>query len=178
MQAADKVIRAITAVFEALTQILLLVMVGVVTWLVISRQILHHASSWAEEISLVMVIWFGLIGATFGVKERYHLRMELFFAPLPRSARVAISIFTDALVALFGLLLLIGGTQHVIQTAPQELPATLITAALRYLPVPITGALIVIYSLRSLVGGETVKDADIIPVGPSPEAKKTGINKE
>lgn len=169
MQAADKVIKAITTFFEALTRILLLVMVGIVTWLVISRQILHHASSWAEEISLVMVIWFGLIGATFGVKERYHLRMELFFAPLPRPARVALSFFTDALVVAFGVLLIIGGTQHVILTAPQELPATLITAALRYLPVPITGALIVLYALRAIVGGETAKDADIVPPCPAPE---------
>ena len=75
----DSVIKVVSAIVAALVQLLLVIMVVIIFWMVISRQLLSRAPSWVEEISLVMIIWFGLIGATFGVRDRYHLRMDLFF---------------------------------------------------------------------------------------------------
>ncbi len=149
----DAFLKALTVIFGFIVQILLIIMVAIITWLVFSRQLLGSAPSWVEEISLVMIIWFGLIGATFGVRERYHLRMDLFFKMFPPKIRTVIAYFTDALVVAFGAMLLIGGINHVILTMGQTLPATKLPGAIRYLPLPITGALIILYGIRNLIGG-------------------------
>jgi TRAP-type transport system small permease protein len=163
MRAVDSVLKIISVFFEALTRILLAVMVAIIAWLVFARQVLHAAPSWAEEISLVMIIWFGLIGATFGVRERYHLRMDLFFKMMPRWLRIVIAYLTDILIVAFGVLLVIGGIQHIGLTMSQTLPATKLPGAIRYIPLPITGALIAIYGLRNIIGGDTAADVDPKP---------------
>lgn len=162
LKAFDTFLKIITRFFEAFTQILLMVMVAIILWLVITRQLLHNASPWAEEISLVMIIWFGLIGATFGVRERYHLRMELFLKFMPKAPRHVVAILVDALIVAMGVFLVIGGIQHIALTAGQTLPATKLPGSLRYIPLPITGALIVLYGIRNMLGGGTFADADAI----------------
>jgi TRAP-type C4-dicarboxylate transport system permease small subunit len=160
----DAVMKVVSAIVAALVQLLLIVMVAIIAWMVISRQLLSRAPSWAEEISLVMVIWFGLIGATFGVRDRYHLRMELFLKLMPRGARPVVAYFTDILIVAFGVLLIVGGMPHVVMTMSQTLPATKLPGAIRYLPLPITGALIVLYGFRNLLAGGPSKDAATIGV--------------
>ncbi|MEW6202846.1 MAG: TRAP transporter small permease [bacterium] len=164
----DAVLNLITILFKVLTQLLLVTMVAVIMWLVITRQVLHRASSWAEEISLVMIIWFGLIGATFGVRERYHLRMELFMKWMPRRPRRIIAWVVDALIAVAGVLLIVGGIPHILLTMDQTLPATKLPGALRYIPLPVTGALIVLYGVRNMLGGGSAADADSIDSHISP----------
>lgn len=156
----DAVMKVITAVVAAVMQILLVIMVAIITWLIISRQFLDHAPSWVEEISLVMIIWFGLIGATIGVRERYHLRMELFFKMFPRPVRIAVAYLVDLMILGFGVLLIVGGLPQVMLTMDQTLPATKLPGAIRYMPLPITGALIVMYGLRNLLARGPIIDAD------------------
>jgi TRAP-type transport system small permease protein len=160
MRFFDRLLKAITIFFEATTQILIAVMVCVMTWLVISRQVLSQASSWAEELSLVMLIWFGLIGATFGVRDRYHLRVDIIFKMFPKRVRHAIAYFTDGLIVTFGILLIAGGMQHVMLTMGSTLPATKLPGALRYMPLPLMGTLIVLYGIWNLLGGRPSADAD------------------
>jgi len=171
MKTIDAILKVLSAIFETLTQLLLVIMVAIIMWLVISRQILQHASSWAEEISLVMIIWFGLIGATFGVRDRYHLRIELIMKFIPRTPRRAVAYLMDALIVVFGVLLVVGGIQHMGLTMAQTLPATKLPGALRYTPLPIAGALIVIYGLRNMIGGGSAADADAVDVTPAACAK-------
>lgn len=176
MKFFDAILKILSVFFEALTQLLLVVMVAIITWLVISRQILQHASSWAEEISLVMIIWFGLIGATFGVRDRYHLRLELIMKYIPRVPRRFISYLMDILIIVFGVLLVVGGIQHIGLTLGQTLPATKLPGAIRYAPLPITGFLIAVYGLRGMIGGGTAADSDSLDADPAscaaPEIKE------
>lgn len=176
MKFIDAVLKILSVFFEALTQLLLVVMVAIITWLVISRQILQHASSWAEEISLVMIIWFGLIGATFGVRDRYHLRLELIMKYIPRVPRRFISYLMDILIIVFGVLLVVGGIQHIGLTLGQTLPATKLPRAICYMPLPITGVLIAVYCLRNMIGGGTGRDSDSLDADSSscaaPEIKE------
>ena len=167
----DSVMKVISAVVGALVQILLAVMVAIIAWMVLSRQLQSSFPklaqiapwmknlSWVEEMSLVMVIWFGLVGATFGVRDRYHLRMDLFLKIFPPGARVAISYFVDLLIVAFGVLLIVGGVPQVILTLSQTLPATKLPRAISYMPLPITGILIVLYGFRNLLAGGPAKDA-------------------
>jgi TRAP-type transport system small permease protein len=170
----DSIIRVVSAIVSALVQVLLAVMVAIIAWMVLSRQLQDSFPklavmapwmknlSWVEEMSLVMVIWFGLIGATFGVRDRYHLRMDLFLKLFPPGVRVAVSYFVDILILGFGVMLIVGGIPQVILTLSQTLPATKLPRAISYLPLPITGALIVLYGFRNLIAGGPAKDAAMI----------------
>jgi len=189
----DSVSKVISAVVGALVQVLLAVMVAIIAWMVLSRQLqgafpkLAQAApwmknlSWVEEMSLVMVIWFGLVGATFGVRDRYHLRMDLFLKAFPPAARVAISYFVDLLIVAFGVLLIAGGIPQVSLTMTQTLPATKLPRAISYLPLSITGGLIVLYGFRNLLAGGPAKDAAAIGAAecapPPQETHSTGADK-
>jgi len=162
MKAIDKILKILTAIFEWLTGLLLVAMVAVITWLVFSRWILHRPCSWGNEVAVAMLIWFSLIGATFGVRERYHLRIDMLYKYFPRWVRAFITYAIAALIVLFGVLIFIGGAQHVALTINyyQTLPVTKAPAALLFLPLPIAGALIILYGLRELCGGAS-SDIDV-----------------
>jgi TRAP-type transport system small permease protein len=159
MKLIDGLLKIISVIFEGLTRLLLVVMVAIITWHVVSRQIFHKPTSWAEEISLVMIIWFGLIGATFGVRDRYHLRMDIIFRLRRGGWRIAVAYLAAALFVVLGVLMLGGGTQHVGFTLTQPLPATKLPGAIRYAPLVITGAMIAIYGIRNMLGGGPAADA-------------------
>lgn len=145
LELSDKLLSYIAIVF-------LIVMVVVVSATVFTRYVLNFTIRWTDEVALLMMIWFGFIGMAMGVKESIHLSIEYFMGLLPDKMQTVVYWIEDILVALFGWFLLRYGWQLYNATKRTRLPATQWSRGLLFIVLPISGFLIIIYSLAKMFG--------------------------
>ena len=110
--------------------------------------------SWAEtsEISGVLLIWFGLLGAAYGIHVRVHLGVELLTRRLPPRLQAILGRASAALVAAFGALLAIYGAK-LSASVTNTLPATGWGASVQYFPAVVGGALMAFFGACEAIHG-------------------------
>ncbi|ADQ14340.1 TRAP transporter small permease [Halanaerobium hydrogeniformans] len=133
-----------------LAMFFLIIMVVVVSTTVFTRYVFNFTLRWTDEVALLMMIWFGFIGMALGVKESIHLSIEFFMSLLPDKFQEFIYRIEDILVGLFGWFLLRYGWQLYNATKRTRLPATKWSRGLLFIVLPISGFLIIIYSLAKM----------------------------
>ena len=118
--------------------------------------------SWAaaSEVEGVLLIWFGLLGAAWGIHQRIHLGVEVLTRRLPPTVRAFLARAASALVLLFGALLA-GYGFELTRTVTNTLPATGLAASVQYFPAIVGGVLMAFFALGELIG-------------PDPAAGRTG----
>jgi len=142
----------LTRGIQHLTSLLLAVMTGLITWQVFARYALNRPPSWTEEIALYMMVWLGLLGASLGVREGIHIGVEMFVARLPREAQQAIERLVHLTIGAFGFHLIWEGIALCALAWEQTSPATGIPVGWVYTVLPLSGLLILLYSVERLAG--------------------------
>ena len=126
-------------------------MVLTVTWQVFSRYALRAPSSLTEEIARFQLIWLGLLGAVYTFRNRMHVGIDLFVAPLKGKARLAAELVSLISVLAFAILILIYGGGRLVQLT-HELNQTSGALGVRisyvYSIIPISGVLMCIYAFH------------------------------
>jgi TRAP-type C4-dicarboxylate transport system permease small subunit len=150
-----------TRVLDKFLQLLMVTcmasMVAVVTWQVISRYALGDPSQWTEEVARMLLIWLGLLGGTYAYREKAHLGLDLLFQKCGPVGRKRLNMITDICCGAFALAVLVVGGGALVQLTwelKQTTAALGIPMAWVYTVLPISGLLIVYYSIASLVSGE------------------------
>jgi len=140
-------------VLEWLLATLMAVMVINVCWQVATRFLFHSPSSYTEELARFLLIWVGLLGASYAFGKRMHLAIDLLgrwrphWQPALRTAALAAT-------AGFGIVALGAGGVRLV-TLTLELGQT--SAALGwslgyvYLAVPLSGLLVTYYAVDDWV---------------------------
>ena len=121
-------------------------MVLAVLWQVATRYLLRDPSSVTEELARFGLVWLGLLGASYGFGQRAHLAIEL----IPRTR--LLELVVAASVAAFAILVLVvGGLRLVYATLAlgQTSAALQIERGYVYLALPLSGALILFYTLEA-----------------------------
>lgn len=138
----------LTENFDALA---LAVMSCIIFWQVIAR-IIKVPTVWTEEVSLVLLVWFGLTGAAIGVRKGSHISIEFIASLFPKCVQKPLNIFNGLLMVIFSLFLIVEGynlTQGAINTF---LPATNFSRGwLVYTAIPTAGFIMMIYSLEIVI---------------------------
>ncbi len=140
---------------EWLLIVLMALMVVDVSWQVFSRFILKAPSSYTEEIARFLLIWIGLLGASYAYKTRAHLGIDILVSRLPKHRQLLAFRAVHLVSALFALVVMVFGGLRLVFLA-LELKQT--SAALRlpmgyvYLVVPISGLFILFYAARFMFG--------------------------
>jgi len=130
--------------------LLLIIMVLDVTWQVFTRFILRDPSSFTEELATFLLIWIGLLGSTYALREKAHLGIDVLTTRFSGKRKHWSEIFIYSVVIIFAVSVLIWGGLRLVNIT---LYLNQISAALRikmgyvYLVLPITGILLIIYSL-------------------------------
>ena len=144
--------RHVDRALEVILAAVMAAMVLAVLWQVVTRYLLRDPSSVTEELARFGLMWLGLLGASYGFGQRAHLAIEL----IPRTWRTRRTRFLDlivaACVAAFAILvLLIGGLRLVNETLTlgQTSAALQIERGYVYLALPLSGALILFYTLEA-----------------------------
>ncbi|MFO1188234.1 MAG: TRAP transporter small permease [Alphaproteobacteria bacterium] len=119
---------------------------------IIFRYALSAPLSWSEEASVFLFIWTMLLLASLGVREKFHVRLDLMFIVLPEGrARNGLETGITLAIAAFGAIMVMTGSEMA------ELVWNNTSAAIRYpvqalyLAVPVSGALMVVHAVAQLL---------------------------
>ena len=129
------------------------VMTIIITWQVFSRKFLNVAPYWSEETAIILMVWFGLLGAAVGVRRRVHIALEFVTSLFPSWLQQVNQVVVDLLVLAFSLFMVIEGADLVSMSRPITTPALRISQSYVYLVIPISGALMALYALEWIVSG-------------------------
>jgi TRAP-type C4-dicarboxylate transport system permease small subunit len=136
---------------KALLILLMALLVVNVSWQVITRFVLPEPSSFTEELSRFMLIWIGLLGSALTYKERMHLGIDILTNKLNGKKRLSTDLSVHIIVGLFAILVMImGGYNLVLITFElNQVSAALgVRMGYVYMALPVSGALILLYSLH------------------------------
>ena len=132
---------------------LMSVMVVDVTWQVASRFIFQNPSSFTEELAGFLLIWISLLGAAYGFRTRAHLGIDLLVARLGGGWRMGAEVSSHLLVLLFALTTMVGGGLQLVRLAfrLEQISAAMgIRMGFVYLALPLSGALVILFSVESI----------------------------
>lgn len=133
----------------------------VVPWGVFTRYVLHSAASWPEPMAILLSIVLTFFGAAMGVRSGQHMRVTVLRDLLPRGPQLAIDVTAETLLAAVALFMLVWGIRLVEATWHQviaEFPA--LSVGITYLPIPIGGAITLLFIAERLTIGRPPPEAD------------------
>ena len=145
----SKALHLLERVLRSVLAALMAGLVVSVSWQVLSRYVMAAPSSWTEEAARFLMIWIGVLGATYAYRQRLHLAIDLLPKRMGAVAGARLEMLNAGCVAAFALTaMLIGGGRLVMMTweLEQISPALGIPMAAVYEVVPISGALLLLFA--------------------------------
>ncbi|MBQ4377966.1 MAG: TRAP transporter small permease [Treponema sp.] len=159
--AAEKVISAITFVFDCVYRFLLefakfviLAIVIIVSCQVFGRLVLHRSIMWSEEVALLLMVWTAFIAMAIGVEKGLHIAISLFFNKFPKPVQFVIAKINTLATIFFGYILLVYGIKLATMTMGSTLPATQWPAGTAYIMMPVGGVFIIYFAVLDLLGAK------------------------
>ena len=140
----------------------LLVIVAIVASQVFGRYVMNDSPTWTETLALVLILYVTLVGAAVGVRDAGHIGMESLLVLVPEGPRKYLEMVIHVLVAIFGAAMVYNGWVLGTSVAGYKLPNIGLSEAVRYAPLVISGALIVLFCVEHVIAlarGEEVKPA-------------------
>ncbi|OLF06999.1 C4-dicarboxylate ABC transporter permease [Actinophytocola xinjiangensis] len=152
-----RVWRAIDAVFEGFTVSCLVAVTFVLLWQVFGREVLGNSPAWSEETARMLLVWLGFLAAAIGFREGAHIAITFLVNRFPTLLRRAIEWLITGLVLLFGLYLIVQGSEFAIDTRHATLPGTGLPRSMLYVAMPLAGLMIVLYTTLRILGVDTAR---------------------
>jgi len=149
---------AVTRILSITLILLMTIMVLTVTWQVLTRFVLGDPSGFTEELAGFLLIWIGLLGASYAYYSKAHLGIDVLTANLSGRKKQISEILVPAIVFLFALSLMVIGGMHLVRitfTLKQISPAIGIPMGYIYLVLPISGFLFMYYSVIFIVNSSS-----------------------
>lgn len=141
----------------------LVLMTLIIGWQVFGRYVLNSTPSWSEQASLALMIWYVSLAAAAGVREGFHIRIVALENAVGPKARFWMRILSNVVVGACGVAMLVWGGQLVAKTWSHVIPSLGLPRGLAYLGLPISGALMALFSLErvfEVLAGETINDEE------------------
>jgi len=157
--------KIITKILEKILIVLMATIVIDVSWQIFTRFILKDPSSFTEELAGFLLIWIGLLGASYALYTRVHLGIDILTAKLEGLSRQVSEIIIYTAVLIFALFVLVVGGLRLVMltfTLNQISPAIGIPMWYVYSVLPLTGFLMIYYSIVFIV--KALRSEPISPV--------------
>lgn len=130
----------------------LVAMTLIVGWQVFARYVLNDSPSWSEQTTLLLMIWYALLAAAAGFQQGFHIRIGALQARLPERAARPLRLLVEALIVAVGALFIIWGIELAETVRTHVIPSLGISRFWAYLPLPITGAFVMLFAGTRLAG--------------------------
>ena len=149
----ERLYQLVDQILGGMLSMIMALLVVDVLWQVFTRFILGDPSSFTEELARYLMIWVGLLGASYAAGKKMHLAVDLLPLQLEGRPRQYLQIVIELFTILFAASVLVfGGIRLVYVTfflgqisAALQLPLGYV-----YLVVPLSGLLIMFYSIHSI----------------------------
>ncbi|MDZ7857159.1 TRAP transporter small permease [Sphaerotilus sp.] len=132
-----------------------------VQYQVIGRYVFNDTPTWAEALSMLLVLFVTAFGLAVGVRDAGHIGLESMVALLPDRWRHRIELLIHALVGLFGFLMAQGGWMWASAKWGEKKPMLPVPDGIDYVPVVIAGVLIVLFSIEHIIA--LVRGEEVVP---------------
>lgn len=128
----------------------LIVMTAIIAWQVFARYVLNASPAWAEQAALLLMIWYVMFAAAAGVREGFHIRIAVFEDALSGTRQRVVRVVAHSVVALFGISMAVWGSELASATWQHVIPTLGLPRGVAYIPIPITGVLIFLFSVEHI----------------------------
>lgn len=125
----------------------LVALTGYQVW---GRYILNDTPTWAERLTLLLILVVALPLSAVGLRENTHLGITFFAEILPERWQRGLAILNTLLLTGFGGAMVFYSMQLVDGTWNRKIPLLGLPQAFQYLPLVVTGGLIVIFMAERL----------------------------
>jgi TRAP-type C4-dicarboxylate transport system permease small subunit len=129
----------------------LVLMTVVVGAQVFSRYVLNFSLTFAEPMAIQLMGWFIFLGAAVGVRENFHLGLDLLRYLAPPSVNRLLDTISLSLIAIFGLFISWYGFQLAARTWDTLIPGLGITGATDFLPLTCSGLLFTLFAIERII---------------------------
>ena len=130
----------------------LVIITIIVPYGVFTRYALNSAASWPEPMAVLLMIVLSFLSAVVCYREHLHIGVGVLPAFLHGAAKTALGWFLEICMLATNLFMLVWGIKLCQATWHQDIPEfPLVTVGLSYLPIPIGGALTVLFVIERLL---------------------------
>lgn len=146
-------LRAIEFLLVAIFSLLVLDVLGQV----FGRYVLNQSFSFTEEFARFALIWLTILGAAYLNGRREHLSMDYWLNKLSPENRKRRLKIIELMMAVFALVVMVVGGGNLVYTTlrlGQRSAAMQVPLGLVYAIVPVSGLLIVFFSIRNYLRHE------------------------
>lgn len=150
----DRLYRTVDKILGGALSTIMALLVLDVLWQVFTRFILGDPSSFTEELARYLMIWVGLLGASYAAGKKMHLAVDLLPTQLTGKPKHYLQIVIEVCAILFAVfIMVIGGLRLVFVTffLGQISAAIQLPLGYVYLVVPLSGLLITFYSTHAIL---------------------------
>jgi TRAP-type C4-dicarboxylate transport system permease small subunit len=128
---------------------------------VFGRYVLNASPVWAEQAALLTLIWCVFIAAAAGVREGFHIRISAVIDLFPPSLRGLIDLLANTVTALFGVAMVFFGAELAMVTWHHVIPTLGISRGLAYIPIAVSGLLVILFSIESQFAKPRAEDEQL-----------------
>jgi len=124
----------------------------IVPYGVFTRYVLNSAASWPEPMAVLLMIVLSFLSAVVCYREHLHIGVGVLPAFLDGPAKSALGWFLEICMLATNLFMVAWGIKLVQTTWYQSIAEfPIVTAGMTYLPIPIGGALTVLFVIERLL---------------------------
>jgi TRAP-type C4-dicarboxylate transport system permease small subunit len=157
----SRVLRTISNTILWLAGVGLVVMTAIVAFQVFMRYVVNASPSWTEGAAIMLMSWFIFLGAAVGVRENFHMGFDVLLYALPKGAKKYLRAISDLAVLGFAFGMVYYGGELALRGWGVRIPVLGVPQTFTYLPVVISGALMILFSIERLLlraAGEPVDE--------------------
>ena len=151
MNALGKFNNLLNKLVMEITALMFVAMSVTVVFQVASRYLSNVSAPWTEEYARYLFIYVALFGSSAVVKTNGHVAVTLLVERLKGKVKYAVSIFATVVSCGFFSVMIYSGYFSMLRAARQLSPATDTNMGVIYAAVPISGAIMLLYSIEHLL---------------------------
>ncbi len=130
---------------------LLVILVGITALQVFLRYILKSPLSWSEEVTLLLLVWFGMLAVAIAVFRHTHMAITVLWDYFPPSMKYIVNILVELLIIVFALNITLNADILIDIVRGQSLSASGLPKALLYYPLPVGGGLMILNAAGNIL---------------------------
>lgn len=161
MNILHSVRKGIDLVLSFASALIFAAMVVIGTYQIVTRFVFNSPSTVSEELLTYSFTWMALLATAYVFGKRDHMRMGFLADKFSDGVQKILSILAEVLIMLLaGAVMIYGGFTIVQLTMTQSTASLGIPMGVVYTIIPISGILIVVYSVLNIIDLVTGKAAE------------------
>jgi len=145
MDILDRVSNVLNQWTKYLAGVLIAAMTILVFLQVLCRYLLKAPLDWSEELSTFTFVWMSLLGASIGLRNNEHPRLDLFFNFFSQRMKKIVTLFCNLAILFMLIVLFIYGLKLTTSMKSQLTAALRYSVSFVYIVLPISSAIMFIH---------------------------------